>query len=367
MPDARVTVALIGSAGDYGRWLQRFFVEQMELPVIAIDPADLASAPSSAAAQADVVVFCVPVRHTVTVIGTYQQLMGSRAADQLWLDVTSIKAAPVAAMLASAAEVVGLHPMTGPPKSPTLRGRVVVVCAARLQRWQPWLEQLLRRLEGEVVRCTPEEHDWRMAAVQNLTHASSLVQVAAMLAQPAVGRAETLWPFRTGGFAMDYCQAARMLAGNPDLYLDILQANPHALGMLQGLATALTQLSTALAAGDRERLREQFFQRGRDWFGDQLAAGEHGFEQISLLLADLSDRRALRVCAAFDQPGSLRDLLALFEDAGISLDSLHSARTAAGELHFRFGLAGAVDADSLAALADRIAASGLGRVLPDQA
>jgi len=51
----------------------------------------------------------------------------------------------VQAMLASQAEVVGLHPMTAPPKAPTLKGRVMVVCEARLRHWQPWVDSLCTR------------------------------------------------------------------------------------------------------------------------------------------------------------------------------------------------------------------------------
>ena len=37
------------------------------------------------------------------------------------------------AKIAGQAVLAGLHPMTAPPKSPTLKGRVLVVCEARLQ------------------------------------------------------------------------------------------------------------------------------------------------------------------------------------------------------------------------------------------
>ena len=75
--------------------------------------------------------------NTPALIAEYVRQSAGRERDRLWLDVTSVKEAPVQAMLASQAEVVGLHPMTAPPKAPTLKGRVMVVCEARLQHWQP--------------------------------------------------------------------------------------------------------------------------------------------------------------------------------------------------------------------------------------
>ncbi|KAG1242966.1 hypothetical protein G6F68_015978 [Rhizopus microsporus] len=71
-------------------------------------------------------------------------------------------------MLASQAEVVGLHPMTAPPKAPTLKGRVMVVCESRLQHWQPWVDALCAALQAECVRdgaCQPPGPGWRAAPV----------------------------------------------------------------------------------------------------------------------------------------------------------------------------------------------------------
>ncbi len=125
---------VVGIAGAYGRWLAQFLRTRMQLEVIGFDPADSGSLDEATLAQrADVLIFAAPIRHTAALIERYVALAGARAAAQLWLDVTSIKQAPVAAMLTSQADVVGLHPMTAPPKSPTLKGRVMVVCQARLQ------------------------------------------------------------------------------------------------------------------------------------------------------------------------------------------------------------------------------------------
>ncbi len=102
------TVGIIGSAGAYGRWLTRFFQQHMQLKVIGHDPADPDShTPEELLAQADVLVFSAPIRHTPALIAEYVRQSAGRERDRLWLDVTSVKEAPVQAMLASQAEVVG--------------------------------------------------------------------------------------------------------------------------------------------------------------------------------------------------------------------------------------------------------------------
>ena len=98
------TIGIVGSLGAYGRWLTTFFRERMGLRVLGCDPADTAS-PSVVAMldTCDVLVFAVPIRVTPEVIAGYVQAANGREQRQLWLDVTSIKSVPVAAMLASRA------------------------------------------------------------------------------------------------------------------------------------------------------------------------------------------------------------------------------------------------------------------------
>ncbi|MCB1568608.1 MAG: prephenate dehydrogenase/arogenate dehydrogenase family protein, partial [Xanthomonadales bacterium] len=117
-PDHPV-IGIVGSQGHYGRWLRPFFEHRMGLRVLGSDRGqDGTLTPDELIAQCDVLVFSVPIRLTPTIIADYVQRAAGRERDQLWLDITSVKQAPVEALLRSNAEVVGLHPMTAAPKSP---------------------------------------------------------------------------------------------------------------------------------------------------------------------------------------------------------------------------------------------------------
>lgn len=363
-------IGIVGSAGAYGRWLRRFFEAQMGLTVIGHDPADATShSEEDLLTRADVLLFSAPIRHTPALIERYIAQSAGREAGKLWLDITSVKVAPVAALLGSHAEVVGLHPMTAPPKAPSLKGRVLVVCEARLTHWKPWFSRLLAALEAECVPATPEQHDRAMALVQALVHAGHLAQ-ASVLNDPAAwpGALETLLPFRSASFEMDAAIAARILSLNPSIYEDIQFGNPHVPAVLRGVAERLHRIATLVGQGSdaaRDAFRQEFLLGNQQGFGEAvLADGNYTFERLGYLLADLHDPHTMSIHLPEDRPGSLRELLHVFEQHGVSIASLHSSRTPAGELHFRFGFNRGTQQDQLSQVVQTLQASGIGRVLP---
>ncbi|QKW57132.1 prephenate dehydrogenase [Stenotrophomonas sp. NA06056] len=363
------TIGIVGSAGAYGRWLTRFFEQHMQVRVIGHDPADPGShAPEQLLEQADVLVFSAPIRHTSALIAEYARLSAGREQERLWLDVTSVKEAPVQAMLASRAEVVGLHPMTAPPKAPNLKGRVMVVCEARLQHWRPWVDALCLALQAECVRATPQHHDQMMALVQAMVHATHLAQAGVLREyQPQLGTLAAMLPYRSASFELDTAIISRILSLNPAIYEDIQFGNPYVAPMLQRLIGQLQTLQAQVGQGDdaaRGAFRQELLGANRSAFGDQaLAAGNYTFERVGYLLADLTERNALSVHLPEDRAGSLRELLNVFEQHGISLASIHSSRTPAGEVHFRIGFVAGSQPEAIAAAAAEVDASGIGRVL----
>lgn len=362
-------IGLVGSQGAYGRWLRRFFEDRMRLRVIGFDPADPACEPlDEVLGVADVLLFTAPIRHTVSIIDDCVARSAGRERGRLWLDVTSIKQAPVAAMCRSQAEVVGLHPMTAPPKSPTLKGRVLVVSEARLDRWRDWLDSLLVAFEAETVRVTAEHHDRAMTLVQAMVHASHLAQAGVVRGfADSLGPPAALLPVRTASFEMDHAIVTRILSLNPRIYEDIQFDNPYVPEMLDRLVDELATLRDLVRDGgeaSRTAFRSRFLEDNRDAYGaDVLSEGNHAFERIAYLLGDLLESPSLAVHLPNDGAGSLRALLEVFERHGVSLSSIHSSRTPAGEVHFRFGFEARQDRAALEAVVRDIEASRLGRMI----
>jgi prephenate dehydrogenase len=368
-PPAKPTIGIVGSRGAFGRWLRTFFETRMGLCVIGRDPnGDESLSPRELIERADVLIFSAPIRATTALIAEYVALADGCELGKLWLDLTSIKTAPVEALLQSQAEVVGLHPMTAPPKTPTLKGRVMVVCEARLDAWRPWLEQFLAASEADCTRADPEQHDRVMALVQGMTHATHMAQAATLRElAPTLGGLDAIAPFRTVGYELDGVVTRRMLASNPAIYQDIQFENPHIGAMLERLATHIDFLRDRVRDGSdaaRAAMRKQLLDDSRSAYGDaSLTAGSYEFERLGYLLTDLASKHVISVHFPLDHPGALRMLLSVFEEFSINLISIHSSRTMDGEVHFRLSYDPACGTQAVANAVAAIGARGIGRVL----
>jgi prephenate dehydrogenase len=365
----RPVLGIVGSEGAYGRWMRTFFEQRMALRVLGHDPmVELSDPVERVLDEADVLVFAVPIRATVEIIDAWRERSAGREHSRLWLDLTSIKQAPVDAMLRSNAEVVGLHPMTAPPKAPTLKGRVLAVCEARVDAWRPWLAQFLEALQAECVRVPPDHHDRAMALIQAMGHATRLAQAGVLRGHAAtLGPLSSLLPLRTAAFELDAATIARILSLNPQIYEDIQFGNPHVPAMLDQLLEQLHGLRELVGQGDeaaRSVFRARFLDDNRAGFDPRtLADGNYAFERVGYLLADLVEKPSMSVHLPEDRSGSLRALLAAFERHGISLSSIHSSRTPAGEVHFRIGFDATVAIAALHTAAQEIERDGIGRLL----
>jgi prephenate dehydrogenase len=224
----------------------------------------------------------------------------------------------------------------------------MVVCEARLQHWQPWVDTLCTALQAECVRATPQHHDQMMALVQAMVHATHLAQAGVLRQyQPQLGDLAAMMPYRSASFELDTAIISRILSLNPAIYEDIQFGNPYVAPMLERLVGQLQALQAQVGQGDdtaRSAFREQLLSANRSAFGEQaLAEGNYTFERVGYLLADLTERNALSVHLPEDRPGSLRELLNVFEQHRISLASIHSSRTPGGEVHFRIGFVAGSD------------------------
>lgn len=273
------TVAVIGGHGGMGSLMVRLFGDLGHQVIVADVDTPLSAA--DAASVADVVVVSVPIDATEDVVRT----VGPRLReDALLMDVTSIKEAPVAAMLASTrASVVGTHPMFG-PNVHSLQGQRVVVCRARGEEWANWVARMLQARGLTVQETTAAQHDRVMAVVQVLTHFQTQV-LGLTLARLGTPLDETL-RFTSPAYLMELYVTARHFDQSPDLYGPIEMRNPGTAQVTSAFGAAAAEVTEILAAGDRERFRG-VFEEVRDFFGPFT---HEALEQSSFLIDRLVER-----------------------------------------------------------------------------
>jgi chorismate mutase / prephenate dehydrogenase len=204
------------------------------------------------------------------------------------MDVTSIKAAPMRAMLeATRASVVGTHPMFG-PGTHTFQGQRVVVCPGRGDAWAQWVKQMLTARGLAVTEATPEEHDRMMAVVQVLNHYQTQV-LGLSLSRSGVPLEQSL-AFTSPAYLLEAYVTARHFAQSPDLYGAIEMLNPQTAEVTSVFCAAATEIAHILQSGDQDRFN-RIFDEVRAFFGDFT---EEALEQSKYLVDRLVELTAGR-------------------------------------------------------------------------
>ncbi|MDD1715925.1 MAG: prephenate dehydrogenase/arogenate dehydrogenase family protein [Methanolinea sp.] len=242
----------------------RFFREVFERAGcrVLISGRNTPLSPGDLAARCDVVMVSVPIRETGKVIEGVAPLLSER---QILCDLTSLKAGPVKAMLASRAQVIGLHPMFG-PSVPGLSGQTIVVTPGRCEEGtlSSFLE-LFERQGARITRTTPEEHDRIMAVVQGLTHFVTL-GIADTMRRVGIPPGQTE-EFMSPVYRMEMGLVGRLLSQDPALYSDMLRFNPFVPPVLKACEESISHLKCAIEQGEGTSF-EEIFRIDAEHFGE---------------------------------------------------------------------------------------------------
>ncbi|MBN1254936.1 MAG: prephenate dehydrogenase/arogenate dehydrogenase family protein [Deltaproteobacteria bacterium] len=194
-----------------------------------------------------VIIVSVPIGITVQIIEEVGPLMGD---DALLMDLTSLKAEPVKAMLrASPAEVIGLHPLFGPGVE-AVAGHIIGICPARTERWLDWVRDIFKKHGAIVVETTPERHDEMMTLVQALNHLNSITM--GMIMKEWGVDLEEVERFTTPIFTQKLAIIKELFTNNPRLYADIITLNPYIDTILDLYEKTLSEVRYAIKHGDAE-------------------------------------------------------------------------------------------------------------------
>jgi prephenate dehydrogenase len=251
-------VGIIGGTGAMGRLFAPVFARAG----FAVEVSGRATPRTNKdlATDADILIVSVPIRETVEVI---EEIAPFLSADQVLCDFTSLKVRPVAAMLKTPAQVLGLHPMFGPGVA-SLAGQTVIATPARCAA--PVCTEILDVFRNEGARVTittPEEHDRIMAVIQGLMHFSTLV-VAETMRSAGFSPVE-MQRFTSPVYRIETGIVGRILGQEPDLYGPILQDNPEVAGVAAMFVRASERLAALVEGGDADAFNA-FFSANQEFF-----------------------------------------------------------------------------------------------------
>lgn len=179
-------VAIIGGSGRMGRWFAKFLLKEgKEVVITGRDKRKLAEAKkelgvkvasnSDAVKNADVVILSLPIDNFDAVV---KQLQPYFQPNQIIIDITSIKEAPVATMhkYIKGGVVLGVHPMFGPGAKDVANQNFVLTPTNKKETaLAQKIKQYLEARKARVSLMSPDEHDKMMAVILGLAHFIAIV------------------------------------------------------------------------------------------------------------------------------------------------------------------------------------------------
>ncbi|BDM63642.1 T-protein [Shewanella sp. NFH-SH190041] len=212
-------------------------------------------------AGAGLVLISVPISITCDLIRTR---LGNLPADCILADLTSVKAEPLAAMLAAhQGPVVGLHPMFGPDVG-SFAKQVVVVCHGREPAQYQWLLDQMVIWGASLVDAAADRHDNAMQLVQAMRHFSTFVYGLNLCREQA--DLSHLLTFSSPIYRLELAMVGRLFAQSPELYADIIFAQQDSLDVISRYLDNYRQALELLQQGDRAGFI-QWFEDVSSWFG----------------------------------------------------------------------------------------------------
>ncbi len=274
-------VAIVGGSGKMGRWFARFLLEDGKEVVISgrnreklLETkrqlgVEVAADNAEAVKMADAVLLSVPIE---SFEGVVRGISSHIRPGQVIVDITSIKAFPVAAMHRhlKAGTVLGTHPAFGPgARGVKNQGFILTPTSEEEQRLARKVKDYLEARGAKVSLMTPQEHDEKMAIILGLSHFIAIVSADTLLSS---GRLKSSEPIGGITYKVLLTLVESVLSEDPELYAS-LQMNLPGMTEVQNLLRERTGLWTDLV---KNKDRQNFVRRMKT-LRDRLEEGNPDF------------------------------------------------------------------------------------------
>lgn len=252
-------VLIVGGAGQMGQYFARWFGDSgYEVRILEVSDWPRVQ---ELCDGIDLALVSVPIHCTAAVIEKLGPCLPPRC---ILTDITSIKRAPVAAMLtAHPGPVIGLHPLFGPSTS-SMDQQIVVASPGRDPEACRWLVEQLAAWGNIVMTVHAQEHDEVMDLVQGVRHFATFA-FGRFLAQRRVNLGRTL-EFSSPIYRLEMGMVGRLFGQDPGLYADIIFASAERRALLKEFIDSVASAQALVETGDSEEFCREF-QEIAEWFG----------------------------------------------------------------------------------------------------
>ncbi|MGB0894986.1 MAG: bifunctional chorismate mutase/prephenate dehydrogenase [Parashewanella sp.] len=211
---------------------------------------------------ASLVLVTVPISLTCELI---LDKLGTLPEDCVLADLTSIKSAPMAAMLkAHKGPVVGFHPMFG-PNVMTFAKQVMITCHGRMPEKYQWLLEQIKLWGTTLVESNVIKHDSAMATVQALRHFSTFVYGVTLFENKE--NLQKLLQFSSPIYRLELAMVGRLFAQDPELYMDIIFSQSENLSVIKSHSEHYLGNMEMLVQKDKHAFINKFNDVAQ-WFGE---------------------------------------------------------------------------------------------------
>lgn len=208
------------------------------------------------AKESDLLIFAPPLKCCVEVIEA--TIVHCERADQLVVDLCSLKEAPMEAMGKAPGQHIGLHPLFG-PSFEDLRGQDLVICpgpeGSSDERYGA-LHQELAAMGLALHEMNAAQHDRLMATIQVIPHLGALIN-GALFRSLGIDAAESL-KICSPVYKTELYMIGRIHSQNPALYASIIAKNPHSTQIARTLSEIVGELKSLIGSGNLPALEAAF-------------------------------------------------------------------------------------------------------------
>ena len=258
-------VAIIGGSGKMGRWFARFLLQDgQEVVISGRNESKLREAGQTLGVEvasnvaavkgADAVLLSVSMESFEEVVA---QISPNISPGQVVVDITSVKASPVAAMhkYLKKARVLGAHPLFGPGAASIANQNFVLTPTSDEER--VLAQQAREYLEARGARVslmTPAEHDEKMTIVLGLAHFIAIVSADTLLSTDRLKQTEAV-----GGitYKVLLTLVESVISENPELYASLQMNLPD----MAGIEAVFHRKVAAWAGLVKNKDRQEFVRR----------------------------------------------------------------------------------------------------------